>query len=401
MIQSGTELINSSSKNKNYNNRRIKIGFLSVFNPNDRKAASGTNFKMAEQLSKIGDVKWIHIKQTFVGRILRRFFLLMSQTIPLNINFPITKIGTKICYPSLFGKSLDDYDIIVAFFCVHVLYKYQTKTPIIYFSDATFPVLLNYYKHYSNILVFLQNQALDLECAGLSKITKAVFSSEWAKQGAKSLGVPDDKLAVIELGANINDNDIACVSDKPRLDNDVVLLFIGVDWERKGGQIAVDAVTWLNENGVKSKLHIIGVNPPNNLSNDKNICCHGFKNKNNPKEYQYLVEIIRQSDIFLLPTVAECAGIVFAEASAYGLPILTHDTGGIGNYVVNDVNGYRLPLGSTGMDFGKKIKSIIESGDIERLSLGGKKLYQEKLNWDIWKNKVENIIKEILQDKNQ
>ena len=50
------------------------------------------------------------------------------------------------------------------------------------------------------------------------------------------------------------------------------------------------------------------------------------------------------SDILLLPTQAECAGIVFVEASAYSMPIFTHDTGGISNYVINGINGYRLPL---------------------------------------------------------
>lgn len=37
--------------------------------------------------------------------------------------------------------------------------------------------------------------------------------------------------------------------------------------------------------------------------------------------------------LLLLPTRAECAGIVFNEASAYGVPILLTDTGGVS---VND-----------------------------------------------------------------
>ena len=45
-------------------NKRIKIGFLSEFNPEDKKAASGTNFKMFEQLKKMGEIQWIPIKKS-------------------------------------------------------------------------------------------------------------------------------------------------------------------------------------------------------------------------------------------------------------------------------------------------------------------------------------------------
>ena len=32
-------------------------------------------------------------------------------------------------------------------------------------------------------------------------------------------------------------------------------------------------------------------------------------------------------------------------------PVITYDTGGVGNYVINGLNGYRLPLSSDAKDF--------------------------------------------------
>lgn len=45
-------------------------------------------------------------------------------------------------------------------------------------------------------------------------------------------------------------------------------------------------------------------------------------------------------NFLLLPTIAECAGIVFAEASGYGIPSITYDTGGVGTYVIDGINGF-------------------------------------------------------------
>ena len=47
----------------------IKIGYVSQFAPNDRRASSGTNYKVAEQLSKYGEIIWLPIKTPKIYRI--------------------------------------------------------------------------------------------------------------------------------------------------------------------------------------------------------------------------------------------------------------------------------------------------------------------------------------------
>lgn len=42
----------------------IKIGYVSQFAPNDRCASSGTNYKVAEQLSKYGEIFMASYKNT-------------------------------------------------------------------------------------------------------------------------------------------------------------------------------------------------------------------------------------------------------------------------------------------------------------------------------------------------
>lgn len=118
-----------------------------------------------------------------------------------------------------------------------------------------------------------------------------------------------------------------------------------------------------------------------------------------PDEYNQLIQLLQNVHCLLLPTKAECSAIAFAEASANGLPVFTHDTGGVANYIENGKNGYMLPLGATGVDFGKKIKDTIDSGELQYMVEQSREIYRNKLNWNTWGNKVNKIISSIVCEK--
>lgn len=48
--------------------------------------------------------------------------------------------------------------------------------------------------------------------------------------------------------------------------------------------------------------------------------------------------------------------------------MFTYDTGGIGNYVIDGYNGYRLRLGASANDFSVKIKETLFDGKLTKLS---------------------------------
>lgn len=98
----------------------------------------------------------------------------------------------------------------------------------------------------------------------------------------------------------------------------------------------------------------------------------------------------------ILPTRVECSGIVFNEASGFGVPTFTTDTGGISNYVKNGVNGYRLPLSATGEEFADKLEEIIQNDELPSLSANAKKVYEESNSWDAWGKKINVLMDEIV-----
>jgi len=99
------------------------------------------------------------------------------------------------------------------------------------------------------------------------------------------------------------------------------------------------------------------------------------------------------SDFLILPTKAECYGIVFCEASAYGLPSIVNDTGGVSGAVTNRKNGFLLPSNSPGNDYTKLIADVFRNDEkYDSLVKSSRNIFEMKLNWDAWAKKVKNLL---------
>lgn len=365
----------------------MKIGYISTQNPyTDKKAWSGSIYKTREAIENAGlEVEWIKISPP--GYLIKFFKGLLKLKYGFTQNHPwIYKLLAKFTD----WESANKCDVL--FFCggAQIMKYSPIKKDYIYYTDACFCQMVNYYWHnVSDTFFELANKD---ERWAIQNAMLNIRASDWAKNCAIQFYKDNPrKNFVLEFGANLDPKDI-CESEKYH-DGQLNILFSGVNWERKGGDIAVEVVRLLNEKyNVNAKLYIAGIKElPENIEVLDYIINYGFLNKNIPDEYDKYINLIKRSHIFLLPTKAECAGVVFSEASAYGLPIWTHDTGGIGNYVINGVNGYRLRLGSSADDFANKIYQSIISEELSILHDGGLKLYSEKLNYGAWSERFKKI----------
>ena len=376
----------------------IKIGYVSQFAPNDRRASSGTNYKVAEQLSKYGEIIWLPINTPKIYRILELTLKAFARLFQKRIYFLYTKLGCN-----LFARSqnivsqLKQCDIIFVFFNAAPFLIISTSKPIIYLTDATFPAMIDYYPPFCNLFHFNKKQGIRLEENLFNKFSAIVCSSDWAKKSViNDLNQNKEKVHSIEFGANLDKQDI--LENTFNYTDHLHILFLGVDWERKGGDIALKTCKLLNDNGIKTTLHIVGIkNLDDEVAKLPFVDNIGFLNKNVPQEYKQLLNIISSCHCLLLPTKAECAGIAFSEASAFGLPILTYNTGGISNYIIDGENGYALPVNSTKLDFYRKIEYCLKTGILKEMSIKGLSLYRKKLNWDHFGEEVYNLIKSLLK----
>src|SRR5690606_29435657 len=112
---------------------------------------------------------------------------------------------------------------------------------------------------------------------------------------------------------------------------------------RKGGEIALQTWEHLRSMGYDTSITFVGSTPPRQIE-QVGVNVIPLLDKNDPEQYRRLWNLYIESHFFLLPTRAEAFGIVFSEASSFGLPCISTQTGGVPNAVRNGENGYTLPI---------------------------------------------------------
>jgi glycosyltransferase involved in cell wall biosynthesis len=278
----------------------------------------------------------------------------------------------------------------------------ETDIPIIYMTDASFQQLQGYYPSFSNLANYNIRQGIELDKKAFQKAAHCMLASEWTKNSAvNDYGIEPGKISVVPCGANLDK--IPATSDlyNPATDQ-YRLLFLGVEWGRKGGDIALETFQLLKKQGIPAHLHIIGCVPPVDISGEKDITVIPFLDKSKEEDVKKLESIFLQTHFLLLPTRAECAGIVFSEASAFGIPSITTDTGGVTTYIRNGMNGYALPYGAKGQEYAQQIKKILGSPiNFEVLKKRSRAYYEMNLSWDLWGQQFHKIAENCLQQKEE
>ena len=224
------------------------------------------------------------------------------------------------------------------------------------------------------------------EETALRNCCMAAYASTWALEGARQI-TDGTKLRLLPFGASLpvchSEGDVVKFAMEKRTirPRKCELIFVGADWERKGGDIAIQTALLLNEAGIETRLRVVGSHPEKELP--RFVEALGFIDKASESGVQKLVELFRSADFLILPTRAEAAGIVFSEASAYGLPSVTYATGGVTDYIRNGVNGICLEPGSSAARFADSIEQMMASpAEYTGYCTRAFREYKERLNWE-------------------
>jgi glycosyltransferase involved in cell wall biosynthesis len=376
----------------------MNIAFLTAHDPRDRKAWSGIYYYTAKALAqycgKVTPLGPINLHQVILGKILNKVSRRLFNT-AYNYSHNLSLARR---YARIFQKKLSagQFDLIFALSASLEIALLEAGPPIVTCQDGTFAQMLDYYSSFSNFSPRARREGNLVESLAISKSRLALFPSQWAARSAvHDYHADPGKVHVIPFGANLDEAPPREAILAKKRSNRCRLLFLGVEWDRKGGDIAFETLAKLEELKLPAQLTVCGCVPPKRFAH-QNLTVIPFLNKDIPAHRAQLHELLLSSDFLLLPTRAECFGIVFCEASAYGLPVITADTGGVPEAVKSGENGYLLPPGAVAADYAKVIYEIFgdERGYYE-LVRRSRAAYEERLNWDVWGRKVRQLFDEI------
>jgi glycosyltransferase involved in cell wall biosynthesis len=114
------------------------------------------------------------------------------------------------------------------------------------------------------------------------------------------------------------------------------ILFVGMEWERKGGPLLVAAFRRVLREHPDAKLLIVGCAPAVSVPNCEILGLLPIEE---------VATHFRRANVFCMPTRCEPFGVVFVEAMFAGLPVVATKLGALPDMVQDGVNGFLIESG--------------------------------------------------------
>jgi glycosyltransferase involved in cell wall biosynthesis len=243
------------------------------------------------------------------------------------------------------------------------------------------------YQHASGP-TWLEHQKWKLNRDCFRAARNIVAWSHWAKQGLiADYDVPADKIEVIPPGVNPNE----WFRPTPRVlrEEPVKILFVGGDFQRKGGPLLLEAFRMVHPMNVE--LHLVTRTV---LPTEPNVFVYHDLQPNSDA----LKQLYHDCDIFCLPTYGDCLPMVLSEAGAAGLPLISTQLAGIPEIVREGETGLLVPPGDTAA-LVAALKCLVKNSEM-RLSQGQRAAEVVAREFDAQQNarRLVNILKQTVDE---
>ena len=181
-----------------------------------------------------------------------------------------------------------------------------------------------------------------------------IAMSDWcAEDVISSYGVPPEQVRTILPGANLDEDSLP---PAPQWDGELSPLrlgLIGIDWERKGGPVLLDAASILGRMGYDVEVVVLGPDA-SSVPAHPSLRALGYVHKG--RELQRFVEIVRSFHFGCLLSRVEASGFSTLEYLRLGIPIIATAVGGI---VDPKGAGLRFPGEADGEQIAEALAELI------------------------------------------
>ena len=363
----------------------MKIIFLNRNNPNDINAWSGTFNHILQKL------KEKHTVEILGMDILKQIDAFKQEYASEKNDFHFDRYHQII--NNLLSERINRLKFDVVFMGDLLFSSLKINIPYINLSDTSYQQNCIFAKNKNE-----QNQKfyLSYERSVLNNSFRILHSSEWIKSKVIDYyKIEAKKIKVVEFGANIPTPKNYSID----IDTNICrLVFIGKNWEGKGGDKLLEMFKILKKDGFSCTLTVIG-STPENFQDLDDVTFYPTLNKSKPSDLEKLCMILSESHFLVLPTQFDAFGIVFCEASAYAVPSIAANVGGVSQAVKNGKNGYLLPADATANDYAEKVKSVFNDREgYLKLRRSSRHEFDTRLNWDVWGDKVDKILEEAVDE---
>ena len=334
------------------------------------------------------DVDVDGIKVDYFKNISNRFKLATMLDTPLGAIFRIK-------------NQIRDFDV------VHVHEHRQTLSIIVCYFARRYGIPYVVQAH-GSVLPFFQKE-------GLKNIFDKVFGfkilhgaskvfalTEVEKEQYLKMGVEEDRIEIVPLGINIEEYsnlpEGGIFREKFNISkDDKLIIFIGRVHEIKGLDLLIDAFKELADSVSDVKLAIVGPDDGYMDALNSRIAECGLSDKvivTGPLYKREKQEALVDCDLFVMPSKYESFTTSGLEAMACGKPLVLTKNNHIHDWVDGSVG---LACDDDKMSLKDAMAEVLFDEELsKKFGMNGRRLIQEKYNWDMINEQILNIYESII-----
>ena len=291
----------------------------------------------------------------------------------------------------------NSYDAVIALHASTVIPELEINAPLVYVTDATAALLNSYYPKRQELSHEDVAWLHECEQATIDQSDAIVVPTQWAADSVlEEYAAVPSRVQIVEWGGNLDNLPDLTEKEHHKPGDPVKFLFVGLDWERKGGDIATEMVEYLQGVGIDASLTVVGAAIPRKHKSPF-VRSVGMLNRANPDESEQLDQLFHGADFYIHPARAECYGHVLCEALGFGVPVIATQTGGISQCVIDGETGILLPPDSPPEDFAERVQGLIaDNARMKEMQTNAVHDFRKRLNWDRWASRVQQVLQHIL-----
>jgi glycosyltransferase involved in cell wall biosynthesis len=224
-------------------------------------------------------------------------------------------------------------------------------------------------------------RAFDYEKSVYRDMSKIFVMGEyWRRSFIDDFGVDPRRVVNIGVGVNI---EIPPVIPKDYSRKQIV--FVGIDFARKGGDSLVRAFRLLQERHPDATLHIVGpTTMPAVLGQQalKNVEYHGPLSREVPHQKAKLLDIWNTGTLFVLPSLYEPFGNAVLEAMLFRMPVIATNNWSFPDFVTPST-GLLLDRAGDEQELADKMNAYLsDPSRSEECGNVGREMVKSRYTWD-------------------
>jgi glycosyltransferase involved in cell wall biosynthesis len=366
----------------------VKLAFVSLNDSTDVLQWSGLNYHIARSLERAGAtlvrVGPLTHPWTTGMKLRRRWYGLWRHAYHANMEPSALDAFGAQARAAIPG----DVDAVVAVTSMIAASLDGLRAPVVSWDDASPAALVDYYPEFERLSARTTRDVMAMGRRAAQNVRLAMYASEWAASSARSaFGLPLDRVAVVPFGANLEtlpSGEEVQRAIAARSRTRCRLLWVGVDWERKRGDLVIEIAQRIEAHGIPVELTVVGCRPPGDRELPEWVHVEGFVSKRTAVGAARLAELYARSHFLVMPSNAEAFGLVYAEAAAFGVPSVATRTGGVPTVVVDGETGILDDPGAGAESYAGRILALMKDRPrYEAMARAAVSRSATILNWDV------------------